>query len=318
MLMSKDLYRKLCKQEDTIPVFSRAWWLDAACGENWNVLIAEKKGRILASMPFYTPLKHIISMPHYTQTMGIWFAEKSSDTKPLSIHEHRQVVCNEFIEQLKDYKSFLQCFSPDFTDWLPFYWANYTQSTRYTYILHQIKDTETLLSDMKGQTRSRIKKAEKDLITVRPGVSEADFFRLQDLSFREKNQKNTQSSAVLQQLINAARSRKQGEIFGGFDKQENLLFAAFIVWQKSSAYYIAGGRDPKFHTSGASGLVLWNAIKYVSQYTDVFDFEGSMLQGIEQFFRGFGAVQVPYFMIKRRHLSLVDRVIIKLKNGIRN
>ena len=312
--MSKDLYRELCKKEDSIPVFSRDWWLDAACGEDWDVLLDEKNGKIHAAMPLYVHCRHIITMPHYTQTMGVWFAAGATDAKYSSLLEQRQAICKSFIEKLKPYKSFLQNFSHDFTDWLPFYWEKYLQTTRYTYILHGIKDTEKILSGMSQQTRRNLKKAEEQSVTVRRGVGIDEFLKIQSLTFERQKKRNTQSSAVLRRIIEATRERGQGDIFGGYDKEGNLHATAFIVWQNSSAYYIAGGGDPSLRSSGAHTLVLWEAIKYVSRYTDTFDFEGSMISGVERFFREFGAVQTPYFMISRGKLSFLDRARMKMKS----
>ncbi|KZZ15518.1 hypothetical protein A3751_17170 [Oleiphilus sp. HI0080] len=42
---------------------------------------------------------------------------------------------------------------------------------------------------------------------------------------------------------------------------------------------------------------MWEAIKFASTVTKRFDFEGSMIEPIERFFRGFGAMQKPYFQI---------------------
>jgi hypothetical protein len=313
--MSKDLYRALCTEEDnSIPVFSRDWWLDAACGDDWDVLLEEKDNKVYAAMPLYVPCKYIVSMPHYTQTMGIWFAAEAADTKYSSLLGHRQAICENFIEKLRSYKSYLQNFSHEFTDWLPFYWDGYSQMTRYTYILHGIKNFEKLWLDMSQHTRRNIKKAKEESIVVRHGVTADDFLEIQALTFKRQKKKNIQSDAVLRRLINAARKRGQGEIFGGYDDAGNLHAAAFIVWQKSSAYYIAGGGDPVLRSSGAHSLVMWDAIKHVSRYTDTFDFEGSMIRGVERFFREFGAVQTPYFVITRGKPGFMDRVHMKLKN----
>ncbi|MDR0700158.1 MAG: GNAT family N-acetyltransferase [Tannerella sp.] len=313
--MSKDVYRQLCAREDSIPVFSRDWWLDVVCGENWDALVLEKEGRVYAALPLYIPCRRIIIMPYYTQTMGIWFARESADTKYSSMLGRRQAVCIYFIGQLRKYRRFFQNFSYEFTDWLPFYWEGYSQTTRYSYVLNGLKDTGKVLANMSEQTRRHIKKAERQSIMVRCGIPEDDFLRIQSLTFRRQNKKNTQSPAVLRRLIDAARKRGQGDIFGGYDNDGNLHAVAFVVWQNSSAYYIAGGGDPAFRSSGAHSLVLWEAIKYVSQYTDVFDFEGSMISGVEHFFREFGAIQTPYFTITRGKLSLVDRICVKLKMG---
>jgi hypothetical protein len=52
----------------------------------------------------------------------------------------------------------------------------------------------------------------------------------------------------------------------------------------------------------------------VAERSDVFNFEGSMLPGVERFFREFGAIQTPYFTITRGKISLSDRLRIKLRN----
>ena len=58
-----------------------------------------------------------------------------------------------------------------------------------------------------------------------------------------------------------------------------------------------GGGDPEFRNSGATSLLMWNAIQFASTVSQIFDFEGSMIESVERFFRGFGAVQTPYFSI---------------------
>ena len=311
--MSKELFRALCAKEDSIPVFSRDWWLDAACGDDWETLVKEKNGRVQAAMTLFVPCRHIVTMPHYTQNMGIWFAPEAPDTKYASLLEHRQAACHCFIEQLKRYKSFHQTFSYEFTDWLPFYWEGYAQTTRYTYLLHQIKDIESIRSEMSQQIRRNIRTAEEQSLTVRQDVPTDDFLKMQALTFERQNRRNTQSATVLRRLIYAAKERGQGAIFGGYDTAGRLHAAAFIVWQKSSAYFIAGGGDPALRASGANSLVMWEAIKHVAQYTDTFDFEGSMIQGVERFFREFGAVQTPYFLITRGRLNPIERLRIKMK-----
>jgi hypothetical protein len=310
-MRSKKLYRELCAKEDSMPVFSRDWWLDAVCGKDWDALILEKNDEVYAAMPLYIPCRQVISMPDYTQTMGVWFAAGADDAKYSSLLADRQAACKRFVEQLRPYRSFLQNFSYGFTDWLPFYWAGYQQTTRYSYLLRDIQNFDRILSGMSQQTRRNIKRAERASVTVRRDLETDDFLKVQSLTFGRQHQRNTQSPVILRRLIDAARERGQGDLFGGVDRDGNLHAAAFVVWQPGSAYYIAGGGDPAFRASGAHSLVLWEAIRYVSQYTGRFDFEGSMLPGVERFFREFGAVQTPYFRISRGKPSLLSRVKMK-------
>ena len=56
---TKKKYRKFCKTQSSIPIFSKDWWLDAVCGEdNWDVVLVEKGEEISASMPYYLKRKY--------------------------------------------------------------------------------------------------------------------------------------------------------------------------------------------------------------------------------------------------------------------
>lgn len=312
-LSEKEIYRALCRTEDGLPLFSRDWWLDAACGEDhWDALIIEDRGRIAAAMPLYQPLAGVVSMPSYTQTMGPWIAPLAADTKYASALARRQELMTMLLERIEGRRAFLQNFHHAVTDWLPFYWAGYTQTTRYTYLLHTIHDTHALRERMSQNIRRNLIKArDRHGITVRAGLSTDALLTVQEQTFERQGVANKQDSRALRRLVEAARSRGQGEIFGGYDAESRLHAAVFVVWQPSGASYIAGGSDPALRHSGAHALTLWEAVCHTAQYTDTFDLEGSMLRGVERFFREFGGVQTPYFCVRRGQLSLWDRARMK-------
>jgi hypothetical protein len=54
--------------------------------------------------------------------------------------------------------------------------------------------------------------------------------------------------------------------------------------------------------AGANTLLYWEAIRLASQVSRAFDFEGSMVEPIEHYFRGFGGRQTPYFCVRRANL----------------
>ncbi|MDR1356865.1 MAG: GNAT family N-acetyltransferase [Tannerellaceae bacterium] len=315
-MTDKDKYRTLCRTEPSIPVFSQDWWLDTVCGaEKWNVLLQEKKGNIRAALPIYLPVPKIISMPPYTQTMGPWFGPEAGDAKYSTSLSQRRQTSKSFIPELKRYVAFMQNFNYSVTDWLPFYWEGFRQTTRYTYLLHNIKDADGLWNNMSLNTRRHIKKAQdKYRLTVKRGVPKNDFLRVNALTFARQKRKPPHAG-VLERLIDACIARGQGDIWGGYDDRKRLHAAVFIVWQDSSAYYIAGGADPLLRDSGAQALVMWQAVRNVAEYTALFDFEGSMMPGVERFFREFGAVQTPYFSLSRGKVGLWNRLMIKLFAG---
>lgn len=320
-MTDKQQYRLLCQTEESIPIYSRDWWLDIVCGtNNWNVLLATKKnGEIISAFPYFEPCQGVITMPFYTQTMGPWFSPANSKETYRKKVTQRQDILKLFISELNKTDFFHQNFNYEITDWLPFYWDGYKQTTRYTYILNNIKEHESVWLQMSSNIRRNITKAQdKNKITVKKNIPIEDFLKVQSLTFKRQNLNSPKGENVLIKLIKESRKRKQGDIWGGYDEQGNLHAAAFIVWQQSSAYYIAGGGNPKLRDSGAHALILWTAIKELSAITDRFDFEGSMIPGVERFFREFGAKQYPFFTINKGNLSLLNRIKIKLSYLIKN
>lgn len=317
-MTDKDKYRLLCGTEKSIPIFSRDWWLDTACGEaNWDVLLIEKKGRVLAALPLYIPCKGIVSMPPFTQTMGPWFTPDPEDTKYTTALGKRQELCKSFIDRLRPYPVFLQNFNYEITDWLPFYWAGYHQTTRYTYLFKELSDPARIWTNMSQNIRRNIRKAKDTYhITVKRDIPENDFLNVYEGTFRRQRLAIPQDTRILTSLIKVCQQRGQGELWGGYDPQGQIHAAAFVVRQESSAYYLAGGGDPRLRSSGAHSLVLWESILAQSKNCERLDLEGSMLPGVERFFREFGAIQTPYFTITKGKLSLFDKARIKWNKWI--
>jgi len=76
-------------------------------------------------------------------------------------------------------------------------------------------------------------------------------------------------------------------------------------------YYLMQGSDPALRSSGAALLTQWHAIQYAAGVTAVYDFEGSILEGIEHVFRSFGAVQRPYFTIFKEAPDATFRSVLR-------
>jgi hypothetical protein len=73
----------------------------------------------------------------------------------------------------------------------------------------------------------------------------------------------------------------------------------YLVWDAESAYSLMSGNDPRLRSSGAISLLRWEAIKFAREVTRRFDFEGSMLEPVERFFRAFGGRQVRFARLAR-------------------
>ena len=75
---------------------------------------------------------------------------------------------------------------------------------------------------------------------------------------------------------------------------------AFCLYDREKAYYLFGGVTEDQKHEGAGALVLWESIKHAKKSgLPCFDLEGSMIKGVEKFFRGFGGDQKVYFSVNR-------------------
>ncbi|HAV29675.1 MAG TPA: methicillin resistance protein, partial [Saprospirales bacterium] len=78
-----------------------------------------------------------------------------------------------------------------------------------------------------------------------------------------------------------------------------IVAGAYIVRDNHTAYNLMLGTDPNHRHSRAAEILLWDVIQEMSQYVDRFDFEGSMIEGVSQFFKAFGGKQQPYSVISK-------------------
>jgi len=292
-------------------LFQKPWWLYAVCGkDNWNVVVVEKGGQIIASMPYYIVKRRgmrIITMPKLTQTMGPWL--RPSSAKYANQLAEQKDLMTALIEKLPAFACFSQNFHYSITNWLPFYWQGFSQTTRYTYVLEEISVTSRIWDGMLPKIRTDIKKAQNRFgLKVCTDLGIDTFLTINEKTFSKQGMQLPYSKNFVKRLDKACKEHNARKIFFAKDSDGRIHAAVYIVWDENSAYYLMGGSDPKLRNSGANSLCMWEAIKFASTVTQKFDFEGSMIEPVERFFRSFGAKQVPYF-----HITKTNSKLLKLK-----
>src|ERR1035437_1889742 len=209
--LKKERYRKLCDERQDIPLFMQAWWMDAVCNnKNWDVLLYEKNNKIVAALVYHNVVRYgfsIIIQPQLTQSTGIWidYPNNLSTSETLSLEK---VVMKNLIQQLNEQKFsyYDQNFHPSFTNWLPFYWNGFVQTTRYTYQIDDIKDIEKCFQRFSYAKKKQISKAEKNLNIDLKLTGELFYDQLQN----NLNQNVYFSKKLFLRLYNECKIRNQG------------------------------------------------------------------------------------------------------------
>lgn len=301
----KDVYRELCETESTIPLFSQAWWLDAVAGDDWDVVLTTSGQQVIGALPFVVRKKWgfcFLTQPKLTQTLGPWVRPvQKSYTKRLAYEKN---VLSELADALPECDHYAQNWHCDRQNWLPFYWRGASQTTRYTYRLAMQVGKEQLWKNLQQNVRGDIRKARDRVgVEVRQGTLD-EFLVLNRMVFERQNQPIPYTREFVATLDAAASERNARDCLVAVDPEGRFHAGAYIVRCGNTAYYLMGGGDPELRNSGATSLVLWEAICRQPDAVEVFDFEGSMIEPIERFFRAFGAVQTPYFHVSRSNSKL--------------
>jgi len=291
-------------------LFQQPWWLDAVVAEQWDEVTVEKKGEIIARMA-YVAIKRrgfrLLKMPQLTQTLGPWL--RPSQAKYANKLSEQKALMSELIQQLPPFDYFSQNFHYSITNWLPFYWQGFEQTTRYTYVIEDLTDINNIWDGMLPNIRTDIKKAKNRFgLQIRKDLGIDAFLAVNELTFSRQDMRLPYTRDFVRRLDNACESHNARKIFFAQDKDGKIHAVVYIIWDENSAYYLMGGSDPKLKNSGATSLCMWEAIKFASTVTQKFDFEGSMIESVERFFRAFGAKQVPYF-----HITKINSKLLRLR-----
>jgi hypothetical protein len=280
-------------------LFDQPWWLTAVAPGQWGAVEIEHGAEVVARLPYVIRRRGgmtALTMPPLTSSLGPWLAP--SNAKPAKQLARQKELMTDLIQRLPPHHYFLQHFHHSVTNWLPFRWQGFEQTTRYTYILDDLSDIETIWSGLEHNVRTYIRKAEKQL-QVRNDLDLDRFLEISTLSFARQGKRHPYPRDVVQRVDAACAARGLRRMFFAEDPQGRIHAVGYLVWDNRSAYYLMSGGDPALRNSGAASLVLWEAIKFAATVTPRFDFEGSMIEPIEQFFRSFGGRQVPYFRVTR-------------------
>lgn len=300
---------------DTAPgtIFVQPWWLDAVAPQAWDAVTLEENGRLVARMPYVVQRRYgftALVKPPLTQTLGVWLAPDDSKYTTQLSRCHQRI--SALIEKLPPFDYFSQTFPYTFTNWLPFYWAGFQQTTHYTYVIDDLSDLDAVWQATRSNIRTDVRKAQKQL-ALRTDLGLDAFLPLNEKTFARQGLPVPYSAALVQRIDAACGQRQQRQMFFAEDAQGRLHAAAYLVWDEESAYYLLSGSDPDLRHSGAVSMVMWEAIRFAASVTRRFDFEGSMIQPIERFFRAFGARQTPYM-----HISKINALSMKVALDMRS
>ena len=284
-------------------IFESDWWLNIVTGREWQQINIDKKGDIVASFAFPVQKKFFgktkIIMPQMTQTLGIWF--KNVEKKSNKDLDFQKKLINEIMDKIPKTTQFDICLDPSNEYVLPFLWKGYAVKPRYTYRIDDLSDLDHIFMNFTTTKRNDIRRAQKELIISKTTDTDALIYMMKK-TFERQNRKCPYNENIIREIVSECTKRNQGMMVSTKTASGELCAVAYFVYDSNVCYYLFSGFDDKYSNTGAQALNIWEGIQFASGVSKIFDFEGSMIEGIEGFVRGFGARPVIYYEISKKNI----------------
>jgi hypothetical protein len=205
-----------------------------------------------------------IAQPPFFQQLGI-FSENDVD----------QDVLNQFLKKVP-----YPILTYSFNEW------NFVKNARQNpnYVLDLSLSKEELFNRFSKNTWRNIAKARKHNLTLDYELSEKDFFDF----FRENDKK-------IGSRFEKQMSVFRGRCYGVRNPWGRLVAAVFCLETKNRLIYLAPVSSEEGKNSSAMFLLVYSLIDFYSDI--ILDFEGSRIEGIARFYKGFGAEKRTYYTI---------------------
>lgn len=253
-------------------VFCESRFLEAT-GVRWEtVALGSAGGPEVAGLVVFDGDEPVRAPGRYTVFQGVLFSEAVSGLAP-----HRRIPrCLELVEGLIEtlaerHPRVSFCLHPSFRDVRAFSWFHYSQpelgqfaiDVQYTTVLDlAAAGPDESLARARSVRRQERARALRDGFTVEETRDVADFLRLYRATFERQELSVAEADLTLvESIARGAVERGFGRLFEARAPDGAAASAALFLHDAHTAYYLFGANEPELRRSGASTLLLFEAIE---------------------------------------------------------
>lgn len=301
MSKSKQDYISQVTSDPNIPVFYQPWWLDILAGEDgWDAAVSYENNRITGIWPYTIirrwGLKTSGPLP-LTPYLSPYFYHPKNQHKITARSSFLEKSLIEMITQIKKekFKLFSQYTAPNFYSGPVLQWHNFSQKAISRFVIHNLNDQATVFQNFKYNTRHTIKKFDESGV-IREDFNPKKLYTLITASFNRRQQAPGYSQSAFIKLTEQLKSKGDIKIYFADNKQSKNIAGILVLISQGRAYLLSTGMSEK--QNGAVTALIWHGIQVAGEKVNTFDFCGSMVPGIYQFFRGFGGQLESYYQLR--------------------
>lgn len=320
MIINKEFYKNLTKEID-MPIFYKYWYLNLCYDCKWSSVFANHKNGSFAVLPFKKNVTNgnaYIGMPKMTQYAGVYLkiVDGLSKKKQYETYDYLlEQILNDIDKLNVDYYG--QRFYLNYYDWLPFAKKHFNYSHRMTYVLNCATDSfESIYSNYSTQVRNKIKNKHKiEVNSVSNFENLEQYYALIETSLLKHNKKPKYTKEDFIKFIKETVNNNSCLLYEARLHDEILAISIFLFDNKYLYYYLAGETN-NYKECNAPTILLNQAIKYACTHRLNFDFCGSMIDSLSNFYECFGADRKSVLVVEKNNNStFTESVKVKIKSS---
>lgn len=269
-------YDEVVENSKFSTVYALSWYLDVVTNKNWSVLVCNDYEFVMP-VPFARLKRNLmlksVVQPMFCQQLGIFSKEESKE------------IYDKMIAELKKLRFTNYNLNESLSNHFP------ELNKRNNFILDLNKPYQEIYDNYRKDRQKDIRRGERNNWLVED-FSDTEFYMKELLSNSDYLKQN--SAKTLKELLSVLNEKNLlvGKKILNQDKQ----WMAIAFWVKSfdRMVLLTSVRNTKFDKKGAFACLVDGFIKQYSSQNLIFDFEGSMIEGVADFNASFGAENSPY------------------------
>lgn len=275
-------------------VYAQSWYLDIV-NKDWDALVADDYEIVM-------PLTHgnkygikYLYQPFFTQQLGIFSKNKLN-----------KVIVEEFIKSIPANFRLIDIVLNKANS---FELEGFQTKTNVNYELKLGKLYSEITLGYATNTKRNLKKAAQNKCSVTNNVSTEELINLfrNNLGKTIKNIK-TPHYNLLKQIMDKTLSEQKAEIYGVNSSNGKLNAGTFFLKSYNSYIFLFSATNEESKESGAMFKIIDQFITKHSNSNIILDFEGSNIESLARFYKGFGANKFHYLRIKKNNLPALLRI----------
>ncbi len=273
--IDKQKWDNCLEQSECAKIYAYSWYLDIVA-PNWNALIQDDYKAV-----FPLPIKKrlgvfYISQPLFTQQLGLFSSEGGKNFE-------------EYLPQIPK-KIWLRS--------LQVHNDSASATTKDNFELDISADIEKIREKYSQNTKRNIKKAREQQLIIKACSTQSLIQLFKANKGKEVKEMHEKSYYILSNLLDKIQEKQKGNCYGIF-KDDELISSAFFSNCFKRSIYLFAASNTYAKKVGANHLLIDAYIEKYKQDSLILDFEGSMIPSLARFYASFGAVNRPYYIIKR-------------------